>query len=319
MWPELFTIPFLGLPLRSFGLLVGIGFLVAVGFGARLASRYGADPLKDPDRWSGDVAFWILIGVLGGGRLAYVLLNWNQYADQPLSALKIWEGGLVMYGGLILALVLGGWKAKKLGMPIWQSADFGLTAGFLGQAIGRVGCLLVGDDFGKPTDVPWAITFPDPLRAGSAFPPELAGIPVHPTQPYMTLKALGLMLLGLWLLKRKRFHGQVACVLLMGYAVLRFVIEFYRGDAGARGGIFKEGLSPAEVALNLHGAGVADPSGHVTDVEGYRALIRAGTEGMQAELLISTSQMIGVAIFAVGLVSYCVLARRPEQRVAAQA
>jgi len=315
VWPELFTIPFLDVPLRSFGLLVGIGFLVAVWFGARLASRYGADPVKDPERWSGDVAFWILIGVLGGGRLAFVLLNWDQYADHPLDALKVWEGGLVMYGGLILALVLGGWKAKKLGMPLWQSADFGLTAGFLGQAIGRVGCLLVGDDFGKPTDLPWAITFPDPLRAGAAFPPELAGIPVHPTQPYMTLKAIALCLLGLWLLKRKRFHGQVACVLLMGYAILRFVIEYFRGDAAARGGIYKEGLSPVEVATNLHAAGVADPSGRILDFEGYRALIRAGTEGMQAELLLSTSQMIGVVIFAIGLVSYLVLQRQPGQRV----
>lgn len=316
MWPELFTIPFLDVPLRSFGLMVGTGFLVAVWFGARLAARYGADPARDPERFSGDVAFWILIGVLGGGRLAYVLLNWGEYAERPLDALKVWEGGLVMYGGLILALVLGGWKARKLGMPLWQSADFGLTAGFLGQAIGRVGCLLVGDDFGKPTDVPWAITFPDPLREGAAFPPELAGVPVHPTQIYMALKALALCGLGLWLLKRKRFHGQVTCVLLMGYALLRFVIEFYRGDAGARGGVFREGLSPAEVGMNLHRAGVADPSGRVTDFAGYRELIRSGAEGMQAELLISTSQMIGIVIFALGALGYFLLARRPQQRLA---
>ncbi len=317
MWPELFTIPFLDVPLRSFGLLVGTGFLVAVWFGSKLASRYGADPVRDPERWSGDVAFWILIGVLGGGRLAFVLLNWDQYADHPLDALKIWEGGLVMYGGLILALVLGGWKAKRLGMPIWQSADFGLTAGFLGQAIGRVGCLLVGDDYGRPTDLPWAITFPDPLPAGAAFPPEWAGIPVHPTQPYMTLKALSLFLIGLWLLKRKRFHGQVAALLLMGYAVMRFVIEYYRGDAGARGGIFRAGSSPAEVAVNLHQAGVADPSGRIVDLEGYRTLIRSGAEGMQPLLLLSTSQMIGIVIFVIGLVSYLVLRRMPGQRVLA--
>lgn len=317
MWPELFTIPFLDLPLRSFGLLVGTGFLVAVYVGARLAARYGADPAKDPERFSGDVAFWVLIGVLGGGRLAYVILNWDQYAANPLSALKIWEGGLVMYGGLILALVLGGWKAKRLGMPLWQSADFGLTAGFLGQAIGRVGCLMVGDDFGKPTGVPWAITFPEPLREGSAFPPELAGIPVHPTQPYMTLKAAALFLFGLWLLRRKRFHGQVTCALLMGYAALRFVIEFFRGDAAARGGVFKQGLAPEDVARKLHAAGVADPSGRVTDYEGYRALIRSGAEGMQAELLLSTSQMIGIALFAFGLVAYLVLRRRGGGRLVA--
>lgn len=315
MWPELFTIPFLGWPIRSFGLLVGAGFLIGVWFAARLSRRYGTDPQRDPARIF-ELSTWVLIGVLAGARLAFVIINWKQYADRPLDIVKTWEGGLVMYGGLILALLLGAWKAKKLGMPGWQSADYGLTAGFLGQAIGRVGCLLVGDDYGRPTDLPWAITFPDPLPPGSAFAPEWAGIPVHPTQPYMSLKALALCGLGLWLLRRKKFHGQVTCVLLMGYAVLRSLVEVFRGDAGARGGIFRAGLSPEEVGLRLHELGVADPSGRITDLEGYRELLRGGAEGVVPQLLLSSSQIISMAAFLFALLMYWRLSRAPGQRVA---
>lgn len=314
MWPELFTIPVLGWPIRSFGLLVGAGFLIGVWLAARLSRRYGTDPQRDPARIF-ELSTWVLIGVLAGARLAFVLINWRQYADRPLDIVKTWEGGLVMYGGLILALLLGAWKAKRLGMPGWQSADYGLTAGFLGQAIGRVGCLLVGDDYGRPADVPWAIRFPDPLPAGSAFNPDWAGVPVHPTQPYMTLKALALFSFGLWLLRRKRFHGQVTCLLLMGYALLRSIVEVYRGDAGARGGIFRDGLAPQDVGLRLHGLGVADPSGTITDLAAYRELLRAGTEGIVPQLLISTSQMISLATFAFALLMYWRLSRDPDRRI----
>lgn len=316
MWPELFTIPYLGLPIRSFGLLVGAGFLIGVWLAARLSRTYGTDPQRDPARIF-ELSTWVLIGVLAGARLAFVLVNWKDYASRPLDIVKTWEGGLVMYGGLILALALGAWKAKKLGMPGWQSADYGLTAGFLGQAIGRIGCLMVGDDYGRPTSVPWAITFPDPLPKGSAFPPEWAGIPVHPTQPYMTLKALALFGLGLWLLRRKKFHGQVTLVLLMGYAILRSIVEIFRGDAGARGGIFRAGLSPEEVGTRLHGLGVADPAGRITDLDGYRELLRNGTEGIVPQLLLSTSQMISMVMLVFALVMYFRLRADPRQRLAA--
>ena len=314
MWPELFTIPGLGLPIRSFGLMVGTGFLVAIWLMARMSKRWGTDPARDPARIF-ELSTWLLIGVLAGARLAFVLLNWRQYADDPLDIVKTWEGGLVMYGGLILALLLGGWKARKLGMPGWQSADYGLTAGFLGQMIGRIGCLMVGDDHGRPTDLPWAITFPDPLPHGSAFPPEWAGVPVHPTQVYMALKALALFGLGCWLLRRKSFHGQVTCVLLMGYAVLRSFIEVFRGDASARGGIFRDGLSPEEVGARLHGLGVADPGGRITDVDGYQALLRAGTDDIVPQLLLSSSQIISMFVFAFALIMYFRLRARPSMRV----
>ena len=312
MWPEVFTIPWLNKPLGSFGLLVATGFLVGLAVAGKLFRRYGADRERDPERF-GDVAMWVLVGVIAGGRLAFVLVNFDSYRDRPLDVFKIWEGGLVMYGGLILALLFGTWKARRMGMPAWQTLDVGCTAGFLGQAIGRLGCLAVGDDYGRPTDLPWAITFPDPLPAGSAFDPDLAGIPVHPTQIYMSLKALALFGLGVWLLRRKRFHGQVALTLMAGYALLRFGIEYLRWDSEARGGIFRAGATPADAARVRQELGIVDVHGSFHH-DRYVAALRDGVEGLNPELLLSTSQMIGIAMFSFAVCAFLVLRRRPGLR-----
>ena len=317
MWPELFTIPFLDFPLRSFGLLVALGFLIGVGTGSKLASRYGANKELDPARFA-DVSWWVLIGVILGARLAFVLVNIGHYSSHPADILKVWEGGLVMYGGLILAVVLGVWKAKRLGMPGWQSLDYGLTAGFLGQAIGRLGCLAVGDDYGAPTDLPWAITFPEPLAPGSAFEATLSTVPVHPTQLYMSAKALSLFFFGLWMLKRKKFHGQVALLLVMGYAMLRFIVEYFRFDMKARGGIYAEGGSQADVDVYLQGQGVADAAGRIIDVPAYREMLIQGDPQAFSHLLLSTSQMVGIATFAIAVVVYFIMRKMPALQVKAE-
>lgn len=286
MWPTVFEFQLFGreFALGSFGVLVALGFLVGVSMGTRLAARYGEDPERDPGRIP-DIAMWVLVGVIAGGRLAYVLVNLPYYLDHPLEIPAIWEGGLVMYGGLILATVLGAWKARRLGMDLWCAADWGLTAGFLGQAIGRLGCLLVGDDYGRATGSAWyGMRVPDLAwfeeHSKSLLPRELAGQLIHPTQPYMSLKALLLFGLGLWLLKRRRFSGQVACVLLGGYAILRFVVEHFRGDAVARSGIFAAGLGPGEVPPE------------------------------EVRLLLSTSQMVGLALLPLAAGLYLWLRRR---------
>lgn len=293
-----------------------MGFLVGVQVAGWLSKRYGSDPEKDAQRIP-DVSWSVLIGVIAGARLAYVLVNLPYYLEHPGEIFMIWQGGLVMYGGMILALVLGIRKARQMGMHIWQTADYCLTAAFLGQAVGRIGCLMVGDDYGKVIPdssgggTPWyALRFPDPLPAGSAFPPELAGLAVYATQPFMTAKALIVFGIGLWLLPRKKFHGQVTCLLLMAYAVLRAIVELFRGDAQARGGIYKDGLAPEDVNAKLADLGVATPSGRIVDLDAYRDLLRQGVDGVQAELLFSTSQMVAVATFAIAVVLYARLRKQ---------
>ena len=320
MWPEIFRV--FGVPLRSFGFFVAMGFLVGVQVASRLSRTYGSDPEKDADRIP-DLSWTVLLGVLIGARIAYVLVNLDVFMADPISILKIWEGGLVMYGGLILALILGLRKTRKLQMNPLQTADYVLPAAFLGQTIGRIGCLAVGDDFGKPVALNadgsapwWAVTFPSPLKQGSAFPPYLTEVALHPTQLYMSLKAFLLFALGMWLLRRKKFHGQVMCVMMAGYAVLRSIVEIFRGDAQARGGIFKSGLSPEDVGSRLHELGVANQSGHIMNYVGYRDLLRRGVEGVQAELLISTSQMVAAVTFVIMVAIYMRLKSKAEPLLA---
>lgn len=310
-----------GVPLRSFGFFVALGFLVGVQLAGRLSRKYGSDPELDADRIP-DLSWTVLLGVLIGARIAYVLVNLDVFLDDPVAILKIWEGGLVMYGGLILALILGLRKTRKLQMKPLQTADYALTAAFLGQAVGRFGCLAVGDDFGKPVALNadgsapwWAVTFDSPLRNGSAFPPYLTDIALHPTQMYMSLKAFVLFAFGMWLLKRKKFHGQVMLSLMAGYAVLRSIVEIFRGDAQARGGIFKQGLAPEDVGQRLHELGVATPSGRIVDFSGYQKLVMDGVEGVQAELLISTSQMVAMVTFVIMVVFYKRLSGRADLQV----
>jgi len=281
VWPTLFRVTLFGkeFALGSFGVFVALGFITGVIVATRLARRYGEDPRRDAERFP-DIAMWILVGVIAGGRIAYVIVNWRYFAREPWKVPAIWEGGLVMYGGLILAFLLGAWKTRRLGMNVWHAADWGLTAGFLGQAIGRLGCFSVGDDYGRPTSLPWGLRVPDPPPKGSLLPAAYAGQTIHPTQIYMGLMALTLFLIGLFLLKRRRFSGQVACVLLGGYAIFRFLVEIVRGDDAARGGIFRPGLSPAEVGSD------------------------------HARLLLSSSQMVSLVVLPLSILLYFRLRKR---------
>jgi phosphatidylglycerol:prolipoprotein diacylglycerol transferase len=253
MYPVLFTIPGLDFPIRSFGVLLAIGFLVGAHIWGRLIVRHGQDPIGDPERVSA-ITIAVLIGVVAGGRCFYVIVEmlryWStgdvnsagfQYIDNPVSILFVWQGGLVMYGGFLGAIALGMRSAKKHGLHAVNALDTGLVGGFFGQAIGRIGCLLVGDDFGSVVpagkeNLPFPITIKVPdlewLAANpeSLFPHELAGQTLWCTQLWMSFNALCLGLLGVWLLRRRRYMGQVSLILIMCYAVGRFTIESFRGD-----------------------------------------------------------------------------------------
>lgn len=288
MHPVLFEVPGLDFPIRSFGVLVAGGFLVGLWLWGRLLARYGQDPEGDPER-GGQVAMWVLFGILGGARLMYVGVESARYlaadaspgvqryleADErgrvaaelmsagpegaqqleearrisvgydflhePFKLLKIWEGGLVMYGGFLGAVLLGMWSARRTGLDPWNALDTALPAGFVGQAIGRWGCLLVGDDYGSVVPesraslpFPLTITVPDrewlAANPESLFDPDLAGQTLWAVQPWMSVNALLVAAVGLFVLKRRRWVGQVGAVVALHYAVTRFAIEAFRGD-----------------------------------------------------------------------------------------
>lgn len=266
MHPILFEIPGLGFPIRAFGVMVAIGFLVGSHLLTRLAARFGDDPEGDPARFS-RVTVWIVVGVILGARAMYVIVEMARgsevgigFREDPISILQIWKGGLVMYGGLIGAVSLGMWAAKREGLRPLHGLDMGLVAGFVGQAIGRVGCLLVGDDYGKVVperfqSLPFPITLrvPNPLPPESLFGDENAGKVLWATQPLMTIKALLVAFIGWQVLKHRKFTGQVSLVILLCYAVLRYLVELLRGDL-VRGVWFGGALSTSQLVSLVIGA-----------------------------------------------------------------
>lgn len=301
MHPVLFEIPGLGFPLRSFGVMVAAGFLLAVWLWGRFLARYGEDPENDPARGA-DVGVWILIGVLGGARLMYVgvevtrnlvadttpaMETWLAAEDRAMAAARlgvehqdeldrarelavgydfihdpiqvflVWRGGLVMYGGLIGAILLGTWAARRKGLNPWNALDTGLVCGFFGQAVGRWGCLLVGDDHGSVVperfeNLPFPITIRVPslewLQAhpDSLFPHELAGSVLWATQPWMSVNAVLVALVAWWVLRRRTWMGQVTAVVLIQYTATRFLIEAFRGDS-VRGMWFGDTISTSQL------------------------------------------------------------------------
>jgi phosphatidylglycerol:prolipoprotein diacylglycerol transferase len=243
MHPILFKIPGLDFPIRSFGVMLATGFLLASWILSKLAARYGDDPQGDPARYS-RVTVWVLAGVVVGARIMYVIVEMcrgsgvgREFLSNPMKIFAVWEGGLVMYGGMFGAIAGGMWAAKKEKLRPVHALDIGLVAGFVGQAVGRVGCLLVGDDYGRIVPerfqhLPFPITLrvPSPLPEGSLFGYENQGRLLWATQPWMSVKALIVAFVGWQILKHRRYAGQVSLWIILLYAMLRSVVEAFRGD-----------------------------------------------------------------------------------------
>ena len=161
-----------------------------------------------------------IVGVLGGLVGAKLLWTIEHTGEAPWTDLLISRGGLSWYGGLIGGVGAGLIYIVIRGWPVISTLAAATPSLAFGHMLGRIGCLLVGDDYGRPTDLPWGIAFPEGL------PPTT--VPVHPTQIY---EALGLAVLG-WLLIRWRRHGTPDRVVLGRYLVgagaLRFAVEFLR-------------------------------------------------------------------------------------------
>jgi phosphatidylglycerol:prolipoprotein diacylglycerol transferase len=257
MYPRLLTLPSFELfgrnvgplTLHTYGVLLAVAFLLGLWLASRQARREGLDAAR-----VGDLAIYVLIAGLVGAKLMLLAVEWDYYSRYPRELLSIFQSGGVFYGGLLAAFPVAWWYLKRHGLPGWRVADALAPGVILGQAVGRLGCLAAGCCHGRPADVPWAITFRDIYATRSVGTP--IDTPLHPTQLYEAGAALAILAVLLWMAPRKRFHGQVVLSYVALYAVARFVVELYRGDA-SRGTVFDGLLSTSQLVSVLLLIGVA--------------------------------------------------------------
>jgi phosphatidylglycerol:prolipoprotein diacylglycerol transferase len=208
-----------GLEIHWYGILVMIGFVAGLATAARRGMREGFAPEKIQD-----LGLWLIVGTIVGARVLYVVSYWKEsFAGQPWTEIfMVQRGGLVFYGGLIGASLATIIYAQSKKLPLWKMADVLAPSIPLGYFFGRLGCLMNGCCYGRPTDLPWAIHFP---QGHPTYPQG-----VHPTEIYESLLGLGLYAGLAWLYRRKKFDGQIFAIYLMCYAVMRGLVESLRGD-----------------------------------------------------------------------------------------
>jgi phosphatidylglycerol:prolipoprotein diacylglycerol transferase len=212
------------LAIHTYGFLIAVGFLTGLLLAMHQAKREGIS-----SNTIIDLGFYILISAIIGSRLFFVFLNFSHYVQNPADIFKIWEGGLVFYGGVLLALPTAVWYVKKHSLNIWITADIFAPSLAIGHVFGRLGCLAAGCCYGKTAQsLPWGIMFTDPdcLAPTNVF--------LHPTQLYESAGEFLNFLILLSLRKHKSFNGQLFMTYLLLYSVMRFIVEFFRGDV-ARG------------------------------------------------------------------------------------
>jgi phosphatidylglycerol---prolipoprotein diacylglyceryl transferase len=185
-----------------------------------------------------DLFFYTVLSALIGSRILFVLINFDVYRQHPMKIFKIWEGGLVFYGGLVLAVMVAFWYMKWHRLPIWKVADLISPLIALGLFFGRIGCFLAGCCYGKETSLPWGVVFKNPDSLARL------NVPLHPTQLYDAANGLAIFFFLNWMERRKTFDGQIFWLFLFLYSITRFFIEIFRGDP--RGFLFGDFLSTSQ-------------------------------------------------------------------------
>ena len=199
-----------------YGLMYLVGFGAAWWLGTQRAKR-SSSPLR-PEQM-GDLIFYCALGVVLGGRLGYVFFyNFDKFLQDPIWALKIWEGGMSFHGGLLGVILAMFWFARQLNVTFFQLADFVAPLVPIGLGMGRIGNFIGGELWGRATDVPWAMIFP---RADA--------LARHPSQLYQfALEGVTLFCVLWWYSSKDRPRMAISGLFLACYGLFRFLVEFVR-------------------------------------------------------------------------------------------
>jgi phosphatidylglycerol:prolipoprotein diacylglycerol transferase len=222
MYPILFEIG--RFPIYTYGLLLAAAYLLGLQLAVRRARARGLDGTKVLD-----LGIWVIVAALVGAKLLLLFVDFDHFRSNPAEILSLVRSGGVFYGGLVLAVPVALVYSRRAGLPIWTTTDAFAPGIALGHVVGRLGCLMAGCCYGRPTDVAWAITFRNPIAADNVGTP--LGVALHPTQLYEAGAELVILVALLMTERRgKLFPGRTFWSYILLYAVSRFVIEFYRGD-----------------------------------------------------------------------------------------
>jgi phosphatidylglycerol:prolipoprotein diacylglycerol transferase len=232
MLPVLFKIG--PLTLHTYGLLAAIGLFTGVILSSRRAAKEGFD-----GDLAMDLGFYIVVAAVVGARLLYVIVEHRMFENDPIRIFKMWEGGLVFYGGVLAAIPVAVWFLRKHKLPFWTMADIYAPYLALAHAIGRLGCLAAGCCYGKPTTSWLGIAFKDPQAIA-----EPKNVTLFPTQLFDSGNELLIFFILIAARPHKKFNGQIMLMWLMMYSVGRFFVEMFRGDP--RGWIIDDVLSTSQ-------------------------------------------------------------------------
>lgn len=231
MHPILFKIG--NITLYTYGLFVALGFMTALGIANKRAEKRGIKP-----ELISDLFFLILLSSLLGARFFYIILNFSEFRKDPLEVFRIWNGGLVFYGGFLFALIAALVFVRRQKADLWEVGDILAPPIAIGHAIGRIGCLSAGCCYGRVCHLPWAMEF---HNLESLAPRD---VPLHPTQIYSMVSNLLIFIVLLLMDRHKKFKGQIFWTYILLYGLMRSFIETFRGDF--RGNFFMDILSVSQ-------------------------------------------------------------------------
>ncbi len=217
MHPILFKVG--PLVIYTYGIFVTLGFLCGFSLFLQATRKKNLEEKKILS-----LSLWVVASGIIGARIFYVLDQLYWYLEHPQDVLKIWQGGLVFYGGLLFSLAIGLYFIRHHGLPFWDIADISAPPLALGISIGRIGCFFNGCCYGKPWK--WGLIFSPDSAAGRVFPNQ----PLFPTQLISSANLLVIFFILIVLRSRQSLSQHIFLWFLVLYSVHRFMIEFIRAD-----------------------------------------------------------------------------------------
>src|SRR5215467_5704570 len=264
MYPRLlelpWRVPYFGtVTVYTYGVLLAAAYLLGLQLALTRAKARGLDSTRVMD-----LGIYIIISALVGAKLLLLVTDFQTFRSNPAELLNLVREGGVFYGGLIVAVTVALLYIKRVGLPLWTTCDVFAPGIALGHVVGRFGCFFAGCCFGKPTNVPWAITFTDPFAASNVGTP--LNQPLHPTQLYEAGAELFILIALLTTERKGRpYPGRTFWLYMLLYAISRFIIEFYRGDERGTIGMFSTSqfisilLAPLAIVMLVYLSRVGAP------------------------------------------------------------